>query len=368
MAAILGYDQYACVNFLNSRIECDNYRGIQISQHNRFDFEIIYAIIEEIYNIVGLDQIQIRTTDISKRPENIVGEELYATLVINIANRVGRCTQDSLRKNLFVDMHRMGLIERYDNAGLPTNPYKQARIKYISLTPLAERLLNTSDIFERRMIYTVALESLMSGYGESIANVMVELEMTSISEVEMSLFTSFIGQSLDGKTYSISDIASLLKEFRLMSIYQRENILCQIRDYCDRTMWEENKKDKRDWHNWLNESQQITHLLGQTAFFEHSETGLELRLTEDGVYGEGRLKRSKIEREKYYTNHCVEKRVGFELHHIVPLCWAKNREQFKVLDDWKNLVYIDAYSHAKITQNRNKNVVLNFEEHNVVFF
>ncbi|GAA9062574.1 hypothetical protein BTM312_03950 [Helicobacter pylori] len=65
--------------------------------------------------------LQIRTTDMSKRPSNIIGEEAYAKVVDNICKsempqdnlgKKNQVTQDSLRKNLFVDMHRMGLIER----------------------------------------------------------------------------------------------------------------------------------------------------------------------------------------------------------------------------------------------------------------
>jgi len=38
---------------------------------------------------------------------------------------------------------------------------------------------------------------------------------------------------------------------------------------------------------------------------------------------------------------------------------------FKMLDKWLNLVYIDAFSHARITQNKNKNVSLEFNGYDV---
>ncbi|GAA9702145.1 hypothetical protein VN0009_04810 [Helicobacter pylori] len=73
----------------------------------------------------------------SKRPSNIIGEEVYAKVVDNICKsempqdnlgKKNQVTQDSLRKNLFVDMHRMGLIERYNKNKEPTNPYIQSNI------------------------------------------------------------------------------------------------------------------------------------------------------------------------------------------------------------------------------------------------
>ncbi len=54
----------------------------------------------------------------------------------------------------------------------------------------------------------------------------------------------------------------------------------------------------------------------------------------------------------------VAKTPGFELHHVVPLAWSENIHHFKMLDKWENMVYVDAFSHAKITQNKNRNVVL----------
>ena len=365
--AIVGFDQYECVQFLNKRIECDNYRGIQISQHNRFDLDIIDTIVSEIYNVTRDGLLQIRTTDLSKRPYNIEGEEQYARLVINIAEKVGRCTQDSLRKNLFVDMHRMGLIERYNSNRENQDPYVRSITKYISLTPLALNFIKTKDIFEKRMIYTRAVDTLMSGYGETIAGIMVDLEMNTISAEEMALFTSFVGQTLDGQIMTISEIEKLLKEFNNMSRFQRSRVIDQLQTYCSTTMHNENKKDKRDWHNWINESQQIICLLGQTAFFERQNRRmLVLRCSEEGVFGDGRLKRSSQEKNNYFAEHNVSKKTGFELHHIVPLCWARSKDQYLVLDNWKNLVYIDAYSHAQISQQRNRYVVLNFEDNNVL--
>ncbi len=98
-----------CLKFLVKRLQSKDYRGIQISQHNRYTKKEILVILQEIYALVGSNLMQIRTTDLSKRPQNVGGEELYAQLTHNISLKLSRCTQDSLRKNIFVDMHRMGL-------------------------------------------------------------------------------------------------------------------------------------------------------------------------------------------------------------------------------------------------------------------
>ncbi|WP_231860237.1 hypothetical protein [Helicobacter himalayensis] len=45
----------------------------------------------------------------------------------------------------------------------------------------------------------------------------------------------------------------------------------------------------------------------------------------------------------------------------------KNRLEFQIFDNWQNLVYIDAYSHAQITQNNNANVLLSFNNNDAIF-
>ncbi len=365
------YEHYSCVQFLEKRIQLDEYRGIQLSEHNRYDLTTILVIVEEVYKVSEQDLLQIRTTDLSKRPYNIAGEEKYAEITKNIDSRIGRCTQDSLRKNLFVDMHRMGLIERYNNRKEPVEPYATKGSKmFVSLTDFAVEFMNASrNIFEQQMLFTRALETLMNGYGAALLDIMEELDADKLSTYEMTLFTSFLGKFDGNKIYTTQDIVEFIREFRNMSRFERSAIIGAVENFCNPNCFKGDKTDKRDWHNWINESQQISSLLGQMVYFDYSqdEGSLKLRV-ENGVFdAELKLKRSQQAKDDYFQKHNVGKSVGFELHHVVPLCWAKDANEFKAIDQWENLVYIDAYSHAKITQNRNKNVKLDFENSDAVF-
>ena len=106
-------------------------------------------------------------------------------------------------------------------------------------------------------------------------------------------------------------------------------------------------------------------LLRQTAYFEVLDD--KLILTTDEKFSEvtKRLKRSLREKREYFKNHKVQKQPGFEVHHIVPLVWSERVEHFKLLDKWQNMLYIDAFSHAKITQNRSRNVIMQIQEQNI---
>ncbi len=46
-----------------------------------------------------------------------------------------------------------------------------------------------------------------------------------------------------------------------------------------------------------------------------------------------RLDRSLNEKYLYFKNHKIEKSIGFELHHVVPLSWAESVLHFKLLDN-----------------------------------
>ncbi len=85
-----------CLKFLANRIKSSDYRGLHLSQHNRYDQNKIKTIVQAIFNEVGGDFLQIRTTDMSKRPSNIIGEEVYAKVVDSICK--SEMSQDNLGK------------------------------------------------------------------------------------------------------------------------------------------------------------------------------------------------------------------------------------------------------------------------------
>jgi hypothetical protein len=129
------------------------------------------------------------------------------------------------------------------------------------------------------------------------------------------------------------------------------------------------KTEQRDYHNWINKTQQTFYLLKQTIYFEQvnhlkfSHFDRLYYLGNENVAGEEfskrdvkRLNRSLQQKHDYFKQHSVSKRRGFELHHIVALAWAESQHDFKMLDDWRNMIYIDGFTHAQITQNRNLNV------------
>ena len=359
-----------CIKFLVKRIQNDNYRGLQISQHNRYTQKEILVILKEIYELCGDELLQMCTTDLSKRSYNIEGEEKYAILTNNIAREIKRCTQDSLRKNIFVDLHRMGLIDRFNPKKKRLKPFDKGVKKYTALTSFGIKFLQTEDIFTQNLLFTRALENLMQGFGEEILSMILELKFSYLTMYEILFFATFLGQKLEARIYHKNDIIELIQDYRRLSKIQQKTLIKYLKTYCNPQNFIGDKTQKRDFHNWTNATQQILSLLTQMAYFEWNKTDkkLHIRINEKSLFENStKLKRSMQQKIEYFKQHNVCKEKGFELHHIVPLCFASSKEEFQVLDKWENMVYIDAFSHAKITQNNNANMRLNFDNDDAVF-
>ncbi|EMH00343.1 hypothetical protein HMPREF1404_00487 [Helicobacter pylori GAM210Bi] len=242
-------------------------------------------------------------------------------------------------------------------------PYIQSSIKYISLTPLAIEFLNAQDLLRKNFCYTQALENLLQGFGAECREVMIELENHYLDIEEMMFFVTF----LNIENFTRSEIIEYVREYRSLSRIQKEKLKELVQNYCNPNHFNGNKLDKRDYHNWKNQAQQIFSLLEQSVFFETNKERLILKtLNEENKQNDKKLKRSIKEKALYFEKHSVKKEKGFELHHIVPLCLARSIEEFDLLDKWENLIYIDAFNHAKISQTQNKHLCLYFENCDVI--
>ena len=357
-----------CLEFLANRIGSDNYRGLAPSQHNRYEMSDVLIIIEEIHKLVGAKQMQIRTTDSKKRAYNTEEERTYSDCVKNIHNRCGKFTQDSLRKNLFVDMERMGFLHRYKEG--------KKKVVAVSLTQKALELLEYKDNpFQRDLIYIDALNSLLKNVTDILSHYFIvndeKKKATHIDIYDFMYFLSFSNCELNGHTYTVDELIEYIDEFHSFSPIVREAIKDFISDYCN-AQQNGDKTDKRDLHNWKNEAQQVFKLLGQTPYFSEAKGKknmhyLELR-TEKGAIFEDikKLKRSEQQKNEYYKNHNISKKKGFELHHIIPLHYATTPNEYYTLDVWENMIYIDGYNHSFLTQTGNKNSKLSFNNTDVI--
>ena len=95
----------AALAFIDARVNDVNYRGSVSSQHNRYDMDEIYKMLICLNRYAPHGQLlRIRDTDTKKRPGNTPDEYDYARFCEDVNATVGKGTQDSIRKNIFVDL------------------------------------------------------------------------------------------------------------------------------------------------------------------------------------------------------------------------------------------------------------------------
>ncbi|RTI73457.1 type II restriction endonuclease subunit R [Campylobacter jejuni] len=304
----------------------------------------------------------IRNTDTSKRPENTPDEYEYAKMVEQLARDLGRITQDSLRKNFFVDMERMGLIDRFKEAG---------SFKRVCITETGKEFLDiftSSDIFKKNRFWTLCMNKLHKGFENKLFNLMLLIEENTQKDVTLS-YDEYAFFATD-ETKTNNEIADIIIAFKNLSKLQREQITNTLKKYANpqKNLFfsgaDKNKKDKRDYHNWINEAQQMFPLLKETILFgigDIRENELNLKY-KGGILksAKTRRKRSIHEKKKYFEQHNLSKIPGYELHHIVPLLMAKNDTEFDTLDCWQNMILINAYTHSIISTNGSKHIKLDF--------
>jgi hypothetical protein len=359
------------LQFLEKRIESDDYRGLHLFQHYRYDLNFIKTVLTELYNHEKQSQnkfLKIRTTDSSRRPENNADEVDYSNIVNQIKSTTGKGTQDAIRKIIFVDCNRMGFLDRYDkdkNLILPNT--KSRGYNFVSISEKGKKFLEAKNIKEEYFMFSSGLYRIIGTLVNTLEYLLTKYDLMFISKYEFMYFVSAID---DKSSFSIDadQCGDLIKQFRLLGNIDKENVTKLLKKQMNPKNYigdrKNRKKKLRDFHNWDNEASEIFLLLSTTVYFEvrnkiklmlnNSDTSLE------SIVGkEFKKQRSLQEKNNYYINHNIKDKInGFELHHVVALEYADSPVLYKLLDDWQNLVYIDGFSHAQITQNRNRNVVM----------
>jgi hypothetical protein len=358
------------LKYLESRILDDNYRGDVSSQHNRWTFDDLVFVLESLEKHKGEgDLLKIRTTDKSKRAANLSEEFDFARFCDEVVSKIGKGTQDAMRKNWFVDWHRAGWIERYNNKKEFVAPYDRAQISYVKISEEGLKLLSkVSTRTDRYFIFSKGLDEMYNG---TIGVLLDLFRNYDIKYIDLQEFTYFVTGVSSNGSFAINRerCVELINAWRRLTPMERRN----IDDYLSKLLVPNaaavSKTEQRDYHNWINKTQQTFYLLKQTIYFEQvnhlkfSHFDRLYYLGNENVAGEEfskrdvkRLNRSLQQKHDYFKQHSVSKRRGFELHHIVALAWAESQHDFKMLDDWRNMIYIDGFTHAQITQNRNLNV------------
>jgi len=275
-----------------------------------------------------------------------------------------------MRKNWFVDWHRAGWLQRFDKNGDEIMPYSKSSVKFVKISPEGMKFLSTSSTLDKYYVFSKGLDSLYSGTLEVVLDL---LRNYSLDYVDLHEFTFFVtGISTPGSfSLSRSEAVELIREWRNITSLNRRMIDVHLSKQLVKSPKIKTKIKQRDYHNWINKTQQTFSLLQQSVYFELRNNSNfshfdRLYLTGSNVepgseYSgkpKAKLSRNSQQKSEYFAKHGIKKHKGFELHHIVALTWAESDHEFKLFDNWQNLIYIDAFTHAKVSQSGNKHVRL----------
>jgi len=339
------------LQYIADRIQDDDYRGIHVSQHNRYDLDRLTQILSGINEVVGNRQFRMPSGDDDGSREADCGE--YYRIVDSVNSRAGIGTINSLKKNFFVDFQKMGLLDRFDKNGNVVE--NRGHVYYAKLTDKAIALLTSSSIIERHKIFTNALDVL---FADAITQLAETLYYSKYKNDPIGIYEFILILSDDRQGYQEKKVA-LIDSYRKLERWQQDKAIDLVKQYCNPENFTGNKTTQRDFGNWKNETQQIFTLLKNTVYFDITRSSLRLNTGVYGIFSETQIKqRSLGAKHEYFVQHKIEKVHTFELDHIVPFSSARNKVEFSLIDNWRNMVYLRKDKHAEKTRNNDRNMVL----------
>jgi hypothetical protein len=181
-------------------------------------------VVEILKILEKYNRLEILVGDEGK---NIAPKE-YIDFVTEIKNKLGNGTQNSIKKNLFPDFARMGLINRYDKNNEYVNESFDIEtrcrgIKYVEISKNGINFIHATNLKEQYFIFFQGIEILSQGHFYQIKDLIIQTQDSigstkiSISQKEYALFISGIEKSFNNHYYSYDDILAIYTEFKKQS-------------------------------------------------------------------------------------------------------------------------------------------------------
>ena len=209
------------LSYIVDRIQDDNYRGIQCSQHNRLSYSYFKSLIQTIYDKAGDKRFYIHIGDDNGIRQSEAA--IYYGIVDSIKAKVGKGTINSVKKNTFPDLARAGFLYRFDKhdekiiesfaVGEDKTSQKRDSVRAVQLSPLGVRFATAQTEFERRKYYTDMVDVLT----KSAAAELVELLSTDDRFDTISLSEFMYILSDDRENIHYNDKLLYLTEYRRLT-------------------------------------------------------------------------------------------------------------------------------------------------------
>ena len=348
------------VKYIVDRVSSNDYRGMQCSQHNRLTFDYFSNLISVIYDVAGSSIFDIHIGDDigEKQPQAYT----YYKVVDRIKVCVGKGTINSVKKNTFPDIARMGFLNRYDKDGDKIiEGTSRSSVYSVGLSELGVKFAK-ANAFEKIKLFTDGVDILTKNAASELVELLY-LNDYGIDKIDILEFMYILSD--DRKEITSNDKLRLLLDYRRLTAAEKNKLDENLKAFCNPQNRRDfdNKTLLRDYANWKNESQQIYGLLANSTYFKVEGTELILNTGNYGLFN-AQANRGAKARVDYFKNHNVNKTVGYDLHHIVPFAKAQNKSDAVFVDDFKNLIYLSDKKHAEFTISGSKNVIIKYTQNN----
>lgn len=345
--------------YITDRVASDDYRGFQCSQHNRLTFDYFSKLITAIYEIAGNRVFEIHVGD--DNGEMQPQAHTYYEIVERVKRDVGKGTINSVKKNTFPDIARMGFLDRYDQHGKITENTTRPRVYSVGLSDLGVKFAQAT-AFEKIKLFTDGIDILTRNTASELVELLY-LNDFGIDYIDILEYMYILSDDRD--EISTNDKLRYLLEYRKLSPIQQQSINENLRLFCNpqnRRAFD-NKTLLRDYGNWKNESQQIYGLLANSTYFKVDRTRLILNTGNTGLF-DATTNRGAKAKTDYFKNHRVLRTPGYDLHHIVPFSKAQTKSDAVYIDDYKNLIYLKEQKHEEFTIAGSKHVIMRYAQNN----
>lgn len=348
------------IKYIADRVLSNDYRGVQCSQHNRLTFDYFSNLVSVIYDVAGASIFDIHIGD--DKGERQQQAYTYYKVVERIKACVGKGTINSVKKNTFPDIARMGFLNRYDKDGEKIiEGTSRSGVYSVGLSELGVKFAKAT-AFEKIKLFTDGVDILTKNAASELVELLY-LNDYGIDKIDILEFMYILSD--DRKEITSNDKLRLLLDYRRLTTAEKNKLDENLKAFCDPQNRRDfdNKTLLRDYGNWKNESQQIYGLLANSTYFKVEGTELILNTGNYGLFS-AQANRGAKAKTDYFKNHNVNKTVGYDLHHIVPFAKAQNKSDAVFVDDFKNLIYLSDKKHAEFTISGSKNVILKYTQNN----
>lgn len=347
------------IKYITDRVLSNDYRGFQCSQHNRLTFNYFDKLIAAIYGIARNNVFKIHIGD--DNGDYQPRAKTYYEIVDAIKASVGKGTVNSVKKNTFPDIARMGFLDRYDGNGTKISEWAtRCAVHGVGLSVTGVKFATASP-FEKIKLFTDGVDILTKNAASELVELLY-LNEFGIDYIDILEFMYIISD--DRPDITVNDKLINLLEYRRLTPVEKNKVDLYLKRYCN----PENRRgyDKtilRDYNNWKNESQQIYNLLANSTYFKVENSKLILNTGNYGIFDE-KTRRGERAKNDYFKYHKISRNQNYELHHIVPFSKAQNKSDALLIDDYKNLIYLNNTKHLEFTSNGNQNVILKYTLNN----